>query len=90
MNELVQWMSLLDEAQDEVSEITSLPALQGLLERMESQAGRVVANELMAIAEEGGYGALDEIGRNKLRQLCNDFSKVCTKVSAEDELNALH
>eukprot|EP00973_Karenia_brevis_P003747 518368-Karenia_brevis.AAC.1 len=37
-DEIVQWMSLLDEQQDETAELTSLPALQGLLERMESQA----------------------------------------------------
>ena len=42
-NEIVQWMSLLEDSQDEVAELTSLPALQGLLERMESQAGRVVS-----------------------------------------------
>ena len=56
--ELVQWMSSLEEAQDDESELTSLPALQGVLVRMESQAGRVVANELTAIVEEGGCGAL--------------------------------
>ena len=54
-------MSLLEDSQDEVAELTSLPALQGLLERMESQAGRVVANELMAIAECGGYGAMGKL-----------------------------
>ena len=60
--ELDKWISMLDEKQDEVEELTSLPALQGLLERMESLAGRVVANELQAISEENGYGALDDLG----------------------------
>ena len=83
-NEIVQWMSLLEDSQDEVAELTSLPALQGLLERMESQAGRVVANEY------GGYGAMDEMGRNKLRQVCQDFHKRCARVSQDDEVAALH
>lgn len=87
--ELVQWMSLLDEDQDETAELSSLPALQGLMERMESQAGRVVANELMAVAEEGGYGALDEMGRTRLRSLCESFHKKCTRVSKEEEVEAL-
>ena len=77
--ELMRWMSLLDEQQTEMSELTSLPALQGLYERMESQAGRVLANELYSVAEEGGYGALDDIGRNKLRSLCQEFHHPCAK-----------
>ena len=80
----------LEDAQDEVAELTSLPALQGLLERMESQAGRVVANELMAAAEEGGYCAMDDMGRNKLRRLCEDFHKTCARVSPEDDVAALY
>ena len=51
-------------------ECSALPALQGILERAESQAGRVVANELMAVVEDGGYGALDQLGRKRLRELC--------------------
>ena len=92
--ELVRWLSLVEEQQDDVAELTSLPALQGLLERMESQAGRVVANEIKAFVEDsdggGGYGALDNLGRSKLRKLCNDFHAACTKASREDEVNALH
>ena len=87
--ELVQWMSLLDEEQDETAELTSLPALQGLLERMESQAGRVVANELLAVVEEGGYGALDDMGRGRLRQLCVDFHNKCMRISKEEEIAEL-
>ena len=47
--ELTKWLSVVEEQMDDVSELTSLPSLQGLLERMESQAGRVVANELSAV-----------------------------------------
>ena len=89
-HELVQWMSLLDEQLDDVAELTSLPALQGLLERMESQAGRVVANELMAVVEQGGYGAMDDMGRNRLRSLCEEFHKTSAKVSKEQEIASLH
>ena len=55
--ELDKWLSVLEDDHDEVSEISSLPALQGMLERMESMAGRIVANELMAMAETSGYGS---------------------------------
>ena len=63
--ELDKWLSVLEDDHDEVAEVTSLPALQGMLERMESMAGRIVANELMAVAESDGYGAQDEFGRKK-------------------------
>lgn len=66
----------MGEELDDVAELTSLPAMQGFLERMKSQAGRVVANEIKAFVDEsdggGGYGAFDNLGRTKLRQLCND------------------
>ena len=39
-NEIVQWKSLLEDSQDEVAELTSLSALQGLLERMERMVNR--------------------------------------------------
>ena len=48
-SELTQWMSILDKQQEDVAEISSLPALQGLLEGMESQAGRLVSIELLAV-----------------------------------------
>ena len=51
IEELDKFVSVLEENHDEIAEMTSLPALQGLLERMESMAGRVVANELMALVE---------------------------------------
>ena len=66
IEELDKFVSVLDENHDEIAEMTSLPVLQGLLERMESMAGRVVAHELMALVESGEYGAQDELGREKL------------------------
>ena len=81
--ELDKWLSLLEDNHDEVAKMTSLPVLQGMLERMESMAGRIVANELMAVAEKDGYGALDEIGRERLRKICEEFHRTCVKVNRE-------
>ena len=33
---LTEWLSIVDDQLDDVAEVTSIPALQGLLERMES------------------------------------------------------
>ena len=88
--ELDRWLSLLEDNHDEIGEMTSLPALQGMLERMESMAGRIVANELMAVAETDGYGALDEIGRERLRKICQEFHQTCAKVNREQEIENLH
>ena len=70
--------------------MSSLPALQSMLERMESMAGRIVANELMAVAETDGYGAQDEIGRDKLRRICQEFHQTCAKVNRDNEIANLH
>eukprot|EP00959_Pyramimonas_sp_CCMP1952_P255456 5335885-Pyramimonas_sp.AAC.1 len=74
---------------DDVSELTSVPALQGMLERMESQAGRAVANELMSrLEEQGGEDRalpLDEIGRHRLRDLCQEFRARCRKISPGED-----
>ena len=77
--DLDKWVSVLEDNHDETAEITSLPALQGLLERMESMAGRVVANELMALVESGEYGAKDDLGREKLKRLSKEFHYVCVQ-----------
>ena len=87
--ELTKWLSIAEEQLDEVAEMTSLPALQGLLERMESQAGRVVANELATIIEGAANARIDEVGRCKLRKLCEEFHSFCRKWSPEDELSCL-
>ena len=88
--ELNKWMSLIDEQSDDTSEMTSLPALQGLLERMESQAGRVVASELAAVLDERSDVPIDEVGRERLRSLCKDFHDTCQKLSREEEIEKLH
>ena len=108
--EMTKWLSIVEDQLDDVSELTSLPSLQGprdidppalldrgrgrgfaaacprpwrtevyvhrcraraqgLLERMESQAGRVVATELSTILGEGGCQRLDEVGRERLQIL---------------------
>jgi len=90
IQELDKFVSVLEENHDEISELTSLPALQGLLEKMESMAGRVVANELMAVVESGEYGAQDEIGRDRLKRLSQEFHYVCSKVNRDQELENLH
>ena len=82
-------MFVLHEDTDEILEVSKLPALQGLLERMERQAGRIVANELRALVADGGYCALDEIGREQLEKICYEFHTHCTHASREKELLAL-
>ena len=92
--ELTKWLSVLEDNMDDVSELTSLPALQGMLERMESQAGRVVANELMSrLEDQGGEDRtlqLDEIGRHRLRDLCQEFHARCRKNSPGEDMAKLH
>ncbi|CAK0841403.1 unnamed protein product, partial [Prorocentrum cordatum] len=92
--ELTKWLSVLEDHMDDVSELTSLPALQGMLERMESQAGRVVANELMSRLEDQGGDdralQLDEIGRCRLRDLCQEFHARCRKISPGEDMAKLH
>ena len=68
-------MSVVDEQNEDVADISSLPALEGLLERMESQAGRLVTNELLAAVGESSYCPLDEHGRDRLRLLCQRFQR---------------
>ncbi len=81
-------MSVVDENMEGTLEMSKLPALQYLLERMEIQAGHVVANELNARAVEGDYDAEDEVGRQRLQLLFKDFHQHCTQVSREEELLA--
>ena len=59
--ELVKWLSVIDEDTADAAELSTLPSLQRLLERMETQAGRVVANETYSVVEKGGFSALDEV-----------------------------
>ncbi len=87
---LTPWVSLLDEEQEDVADIASLPALESLLHKIETSAGRVIANELFAIVGKNDYGAKDDIGREKIAQLCKMFHWQCSKVSKQEEINALH
>ncbi|CAK0847613.1 unnamed protein product, partial [Prorocentrum cordatum] len=91
--ELTKWLSVLEDHMDDVSELTSLPALQGVLERMESQAGRVVAYELMSrLEEQGGEDRalpLDQIGRHRLWDLCQEFHARCRKISPGEDMAKL-
>ena len=87
--ELVKWLSIADEDNADVAEMTAMPSMQRLLERMESQAGRVVANELLAMTSESGYGAEDELGRSRLASLSREFHALCEKFSPEEEAQEL-
>ena len=92
--ELCNWMSVVEESLDDVSELTSIPAAQGMIERMTTQAGRVVANELMTRLEgkagEDGKLLLDDIGRQSLQKLCQEFHGLCRKLSHGEDVAKLH
>ena len=57
---------------------------------METQAGRVVANELASHIEGAGAQQLDEVGRTRLRTICKEFHDSCRKMSREEEIANLH
>ena len=65
-NDTVPWISVIEDNMAELRELSKLLALQMLLEKMEVQARRVVANELKALVGDSGYGALDDLGRQSL------------------------
>ena len=73
LKSLTPWMLLLDEEEEDVADISSLPALEFLLDKIETTAGRVIANELLAIVDTSDYGAEDDIGREKVAQICKLF-----------------
>ena len=87
--ELVRWLSVVDEDDADTAEITTLPSLQRLLERLETQAGRVVANEAYSMVEKGGFVALDEVGRARVLSLARDLHALCTKSCPEEEAKQL-
>ena len=74
---LTDWLSIVDDQLDDFAEVTSILALQGILERMECQAGRVVANELSIIIEGASYTRIDDVGRCRLKRLCEEFHSFC-------------
>jgi len=84
-----RWMSVLDESLEDAMEMSKIPALQGLLERLENQAGRVVANEIHARTESEEDGAQDGVGRQRLQLLCKEFHQHCTKATLANETRKL-
>ena len=82
-------MSVLDENIEDAMESSKLPILETLLERMENQAGRVLANELCARTEDGDYDGRDDVGRNRLKRFCQEFHSACAKMNPEEELKNL-
>ena len=65
-NDTVACTSVVEDNMAEISNLSKLLALQMLLEKVEVQARRVVANELKALVDDSGYGALDDLGRQSL------------------------
>ena len=66
--EFVKNFSIVDEDTADASEVSTLPQLQRLLENMDAQAGRVVPNETYCQVEEGGFAALEDVGRVRFAQ----------------------
>ena len=64
--------------------------MQCMLERMESMAGRIIAKEVMAVTETDGYGALDEVGKERWRKICQELHQTCTKVNREQKIENHH
>ena len=85
----MNWLSVVDEDSADAAEVSTLPTLQRLLEKMETQAGRIVANETYCIVEQGGFTALDDVGRERLLNVCRDFHSQCQKTSPEQEARQL-
>ena len=69
----------------DAEEDSTLPTLQRLLEKMETQAGRVLANETYCAVEQGGFRALDRVGRERLREVCKQFHAQCKQTTAGQE-----
>ena len=81
----VKWLSVIDEDDADAAELSSLPSLQRLLDRMQNQGDRLLRNEAESMVTEGGYKAEDEVGRQRLLSLCREFLAQCRKVSTEEE-----
>ena len=85
----MKWLSVIDEDDADTAELSSLPCLQRLIDRMESQKDRVLHNEAASRGEEGGYTAEDEVGRQRLLSLCREFLTRCRRLSTEEETKQL-
>ena len=68
--DLVEWISVIEECDDEVLRMSSLPALQGILSKAEKLAGRIVANEIAASLSGQDSTGGDRVGRERLIKLC--------------------
>ena len=68
--DLVEWISVIEECDDEVLRMSSLPALQGILSKAEKLAGRIVANEIAASLSGQDSTGGDRVGREKLIKIC--------------------
>ena len=79
------WPSVIDDDTSEVVELSKLPALQSALQKAETQAGKVLANELSALASGASAEILDEAGRAQLLELCEDVVAKCSRVSEREE-----
>ena len=66
-------MSVLDENIEDAMESSKLPILQMLYERMEDQAGSVLANEVAAKGTGGDHAGRDDGGRSRLQWVCQHF-----------------
>ena len=87
--EFVNNLFIVDEDTADASEVSTLPQLQRLLENMDAQAGRVVANETYCMVEEGGFAALDDVGRERLLNVCRKFHAQCQRTAPEEEARQL-
>ena len=88
-NDTVAWMIVVEDNMAEISNLSKLLALQMLLEKVEVQSRRVVANELKAFVDDSGYGASDDLGRQSLRQTCKHFHEASAKIARGEELQEL-
>ena len=87
--EFVKNLSIVGEDTADASEVSTLPRLQRLLENMDAQAGRVVANETYCQVEEGGFAALDDVGRERLLNVCRKFHAQCQRQAPDEEARQL-
>ena len=72
------WLSIVDDEQAQTAEVSKLPALAGLLERLERQSARVLANEIKAKLTDESYGALDAAGARSWTSFVRNFIRNAT------------
>ena len=72
--DVVEWISVIEECDDEVLRMSSLPALQGILSKAEKLAGRIVSNEIVASLSGQDSTGGDRHGREQLIKMCESPS----------------